>query len=96
MEVWQKILDLLKREKIDFQLLEHAPVHTSEEAAAIRNTPLSSGIKAMVTQTSSGVWLLLFPADKKAHWSEVKKVLNSKDVSLLSPEEASALTGVEM
>lgn len=43
MEVFEKILHLLCSGQIDFELIEHAPVHTSEEAAAIRNTPLPLG-----------------------------------------------------
>ena len=48
MTVFDRVSSLLSGKAIAFDVLRHAPVFTSEEAAAARGTPLGSGAKALV------------------------------------------------
>ncbi len=46
--VFEKIKQLLDKNQIPYQLFEHEPVFTSDEAAKIRNTPKHFGAKAII------------------------------------------------
>ena len=46
--VFERIEKLLEGHGVEFDVLRHESVYTSEEAAAIRGTPLASGAKALV------------------------------------------------
>jgi len=40
----------LREAGVAFEIMEHAPVRTSEEAARVRGTPLEAGAKALVVR----------------------------------------------
>ena len=46
--VFLRLENRLKERGVDFGVLRHQPVFTSEEAAAIRGIALSSGAKALI------------------------------------------------
>jgi hypothetical protein len=48
MSVFEQVENLLRQQRLDFHVLRHEPVYTSEEAARIRGTPSSSGAKALI------------------------------------------------
>jgi hypothetical protein len=48
--VTERLIAWLGAAGVPFQVLEHAPVRTSAEAAAIRGTPLEAGAKALVVR----------------------------------------------
>lgn len=96
MTTFEKIKDLLTKEHIEFKLSKHAPVKTSEEAAAIRGVELRTGAKAMIVKTKQENFLFVLPADKKIDWRKVKDILGVKDASLMPGDEAEELTGLKM
>ena len=46
-----KILSIFKENNVDYQLYEHEPVYTSQEAAVARGVELKTGCKSMVLKT---------------------------------------------
>ena len=46
--VFLRVENLLKQHGVDFAVLRHQPVFTSEEAAAVRGVALSTGAKALI------------------------------------------------
>ena len=52
--LFTKIKDVLNKEKIDFEVMEHKPVYTSRESAEVRGTELKQGVKALVCKTEEG------------------------------------------
>jgi Ala-tRNA(Pro) deacylase len=51
MELFERIIALLDGNKIEYKLLEHEPVYTSEQAAAARtDVSLHQGAKAMIVR----------------------------------------------
>lgn len=48
MNLYEKIINLLKQNNIDYQEFRHEPVRTSEEAAQVRGSNLSEGAKALI------------------------------------------------
>lgn len=79
--------------------LEHEPVRTSEEAAAVRNMEVKQGIKSLLFTNGEGAWVLAdVPAHKKA---DARKVANAmgwprKMLRMATPEEVLEITGCEI
>lgn len=85
-EEYHRIKKRLKKENVDFEILNHKPVYTSKEAADIRDVKLKTGVKAMVFKTKEEFIMALIPADKRVNVNKLKKV-NSSEIKLASPNE---------
>ncbi len=94
-QVLERIIALLRAKQISFELFEHEPVRTSEEAAFMRAqrsglTPeehLKCGAKAMVLRSEGKFIQVVISAAKKVDLAKVKKLLNTDSLSLASPQE---------
>ncbi|MEA3357780.1 MAG: aspartate--tRNA ligase [Patescibacteria group bacterium] len=79
--VFEKIKKLLDDSGVWYQLIEHKPVKTSEEAAAVRGTHMSMAPKAMILKKESGGYVMVaVPADCQLDLGKVTKVLGEKVV----------------
>ncbi len=94
MTVFEQIEELLSRHQAVFTVLRHQPVFTSEEAAAVRGTPLCSGAKALVVKAGGRFLLLVIPADRKLDGKKARGALGVKSLRFASPEEVRQLTGL--
>ena len=92
MTVLESIRKLLDEHKISYKCWDHPPVHTSEEAAKIRGTELSSGAKAMVLRSEGKFLMVVIAGDKKMDFRKVKKAIGSDRLTLASPEEVRQVT----
>lgn len=91
------ILKLLQDSGVSFQLLEHEPVFTSEQAAKVRGVSLKQGIKAMVLQSNSKKFFLFcLSADKKIDFKKAAELVNEKRLFLASPQSVLQKTGCEI
>jgi Ala-tRNA(Pro) deacylase len=77
-----------------FTVERHAPVFTSEEAAAVRGSPLASGAKALVVKAGNDFRLLVLPADRKLDSKKARAALNVKAIRFATREEVEQLTGL--
>ncbi len=94
--VFDEVLKLLKENKVDYKLIEHEAVKTSEEASKVRGTPMDMAPKAMIfKKKSEGYLMVAIPADKKVNIKEVEKAVGEK-VELASPEEVEQKFGVKV
>jgi Ala-tRNA(Pro) deacylase len=100
--VVKKITDLLTEHSVPFRTFEHAPVRTSEEAAALRpEFSMHQGAKALIVRAKKEgepfFVMLVFPADLKFDSKKVKALLGAKSVSFATEEEVGRLTdGVQI
>ncbi|MBR9692351.1 hypothetical protein GOV07_00285 [Candidatus Woesearchaeota archaeon] len=94
--IHMKILDLLKGKK--YTLLEHDHVHTSEDAAKVRGTKLEEAAKALVLKdrTKNELFMCVVSGHKRLDLKKIKKLRNSKNVSLANPEEVFEKTGCKV
>lgn len=90
--VLEEIRKLLDAQKIQYTCWDHSPVHTSEEAAKIRGTPLESGAKALVLRSEGKFLMVVIAGDKKMDLKKVKKVISSDRLTLATPEEVLRVT----
>jgi len=92
--VFYRICAVLDGRQIAYGVQRHAPVFTSEEAAAIRGTPLASGAKALVCKVDERFVLIVLPADRKLASKEARKSLGGKSLRFATKEEVLELTGL--
>ncbi len=93
--VFERLQEKLQQAGIAFGVQHHAPVYTSEEAAAVRGTPLSSGAKALVVKAGDSFCLLVVPADRKLDSKKARASLGAKALRFASREEVEQLTGLQ-
>ena len=86
---------MLHEREIVFDVLEHDPVYTSEEAAKIRGTTLSSGAKALICKAGDSFLLFVLPADRRLASKQVRKQLGLRSLRFASREEVLELTGLK-
>lgn len=91
---FERLQALLSQRNIDFEVLRHAPVYTSEEAAKVRNTSLASGAKALICKADDRFVMIVLPADRKLDSKLSRKSLNIKSLRFASREEVERLTGL--
>jgi Ala-tRNA(Pro) deacylase len=87
MNVLESIKKFLDENRVEYKCWTHAPVHTSEEAAKIRGTPIESGAKALVLRSEGKFLMVVIAGDKKMDLKKVKQAINSRRLSLATPEE---------
>jgi len=88
------VCQLLDAKSIPYEVLRHAPVFTSEEAAAVRGTPLASGAKALICKADDRFVMIVLPADRKLASKSVRKSEGVKSLRFASREEVEQLTSL--
>jgi Ala-tRNA(Pro) deacylase len=102
MTIFQKITAFLDQHHIHYDLIEHPPVKTSEEAAKIRVEPwklpfealLAMAAKALVVRSNSQFFLFVLPGTKRMNWKTVKFLVRNESASLATPDEVIKVSSV--
>ncbi len=92
--VFERTEELLRAKGVSYTVLRHEPVYTSEQAAAVRGTPLSSGAKALVVKAGEELVMLVLPADRKLDSRSARTALGVKALRFASKEEVLVRTGL--
>jgi Ala-tRNA(Pro) deacylase len=90
---FEDIINLLKQQSISYELLEHKPVYTSEEAASVRGMDLHSGAKSLVLKAGKEFVLAILPGDTRVDSKKLKEVFGVKDLRFATPEEVQEIMG---
>jgi Ala-tRNA(Pro) deacylase len=93
--VFERLSAWLGAKTVPFDVLRHAPVFTSEEAAAVRGTPLASGAKALICRADDRFVMIVLPADRKLASKAVRRAGGIKSLRFASREEVEQLTGLQ-
>ena len=89
-----RVEQLLTSRNIAFDVSRHKPVFTSEEAAAVRGVPLSSGAKALICKGDDQFVMFVVPADRRLAGKQVRKRLVWRKFRFANREEVLTLTGL--
>jgi Ala-tRNA(Pro) deacylase len=92
--MFDRIEQLLSRQGVARQVLHHAPVFTSAEAAAARGVPLASGAKALVCKADGAFVFFVIPADRKLDSKAVRAARGWKSFRFADRDEVLELTGL--
>lgn len=93
--VFERLGEWLQAQGVAFTVQRHEPVFTSEQAAAIRGTPLSSGAKALVLKVDERFVLAVLPADRRLDNRKVRDGLGVRSSRFANREELEKLTGLQ-
>jgi Ala-tRNA(Pro) deacylase len=93
--VFERLEAWLRGKSVAFTVLRHAPVFTSEQAAAVRGTSLASGAKALVLKAGDNFCLAVLPADRKLDSKKARDALGVKGLRFATKEEVEQLTGLQ-
>jgi Ala-tRNA(Pro) deacylase len=92
--VFDRLHARLQELGVEFSVLRHAPVYTSQEAADVRGTSLASGAKALVCKVDEAFAMIVLPADRKLASKAVRQALGAKSLRFADRDEVLRLTGL--
>lgn len=94
---FETIKDLFNQENVEYELLEHDPVHTSEQAAQVRGMSMATGAKSLLLKTQKGFVLAVVPGDKRLDMKKFMACLEgSKKPRFATPEEVEEQMGCQV
>lgn len=93
--IFERVENLLKQHDVAFDVLRHEPVYTSEQAAAVRGTPLASGAKALICKGDDQFVMFVMPADLKLASRAVRRAKGWRKLRFASRDEVLEMTGLE-
>ena len=96
MEPFYRILLLLQQHGAEFELVEHEPVFTSEQAAGIRGLELKNGAKSLLLKVDDDFLMFVLPGDRKLDTKKLKKLTGSKRIRFATPTEVEEITGTKI
>lgn len=93
--VFQRVEEMLTRHAASFDVLRHEPVYTSQQAAAVRGTPLSSGAKALICKADDRFLMFVLPADRKLASKAIRRCRGWRKLRFATADEVQELTGLQ-
>jgi len=93
-DVFPRLEQLLQAAGVTFQVLQHEPVYTSEEAARVRGVPLASGAKALICKADDLFLMFVMPADRRLANRQIRKEHGFRKLRFATREEVLEMTGL--
>ncbi|MCW5746153.1 MAG: YbaK/prolyl-tRNA synthetase associated domain-containing protein [Alphaproteobacteria bacterium] len=99
--MFERIVELLRRETATFRIIEHEPEGRSDRISAIRGNDPGQAAKAMVLDVRGGgngrqYVLGILPGNRKLDFAAVARHFGARKCGFASPETAQLLTGCAM
>lgn len=92
--VFDRIVAFLDGQSIPYDVLRHAPVYTSEEAARVRGTSLSSGAKALICRADERFVMFVLPADRRLASKQIRRTAGVRSLRFADKDEVLQRTGL--
>jgi Ala-tRNA(Pro) deacylase len=92
--VLERLRRLLDEHSVKYEVMEHQPVFTSEQAARVRGTPIMCGAKALVCKTGRRFSMFALPAGLKLDTRAVRSALRIQRLRFATETELTELTGL--
>jgi len=88
---------MLDEKGLEYEIIDHEPVYTSEQASKVRGVLLENGVKAMVLKTEECRYIIvLIRADKRIDMKLIARMEETKKLHLAKPDEVFKLTGCKI
>jgi Ala-tRNA(Pro) deacylase len=94
MEVYNKIINILEDNKINYEFIEHDAAITCELSAHARGEPVGIGGKSILFKDKKDFRIFTLSAAKEIDSNKVRKILGSQRLRFARNEELSELCGV--
>lgn len=96
-QTFHAIKEALDSAGVDYEVFEHEPVHTSEEAARVRGMSEETGAKSLLLKTDRGFILAVIQGNQRL---DIKKLMQhigtSKKPRFARPEEVEEQMGCQV
>ena len=97
MTLEEKIIGMMDKQNIAYEIVEHEPVYTNPAMAEALDVDESETVKSLVLKTKEGKMIVLvLPGNKKVDWKQAAAGANTKKVSFAKPEDVSQAVGCEV
>jgi Ala-tRNA(Pro) deacylase len=97
MPVEANIIDMLKKNNIAYDVVEHEPVYTNPAMAEALGVSEAETVKSLVMLTKEKkMVVLVMPGDKKVDWKKAAAGIGTKKVSFAKPEAVLEKVGCEV
>ena len=97
MPVENKIVEILKKNKIAYEVVAHEPVYTNPAMAEALGVSEAETVKSLVLVTKEKqMVVLVLPGDKKVEWKKAAAGIGTKKVSFAKPEAVLEQVGCEV
>lgn len=93
---YEEIINFLDKNNIAYEVIEHEPVFTSEQAAQVRGLSLKQGAKSLLLKADKDFILVILPGDKKLDSKKLKNLLGIKNLRFATSEEVKEIMGCEI
>lgn len=93
---YRKIIEILNSQGIKYEVTEHEPVYTSEQAASVRSEPVNVGAKSLLLKADNDFVLAVLPGGKRLSSKKVKDNLKSKNLRFATPQEVEDIMGCKI
>src|SRR3990167_10932213 len=93
--LYEKIIESLKKNNIDYKEIRHEAVHTSEEAVKARGCKPEEGAKALVFWADKNPIQIIIEGNKKVDKKLFKELNSIRDLQMVSKEDLINIAGVE-
>ena len=91
----ERLEQWLREAGVAFEVIEHAPAHTSEDAARVRGTRPRQGDKALVVRAEDRFVHCVLPAHLRADNAALRAILGTRKLRFATRDELLGLTGCE-
>ena len=93
-EAVKRAKEVLKKFNNEIKVIElEQTARTANDAANSLNTEVGSIVKSLLFRNEGNFFLCLVSGDKRCSLNKLKKIFNSKDLSMASPDEVKDQTG---
>ncbi len=93
----EKIIGILEKYEIPYEVFEHEPVYTNPTMAEALNVSEADTVKSLVLLTKEKeMVVLVLPGDKKVDWKKAAAGIGTKKVSFAKPEQVLEKVGCEV
>ena len=89
-----RIKEILDKNHIDYNHIQHEFVHRSEEAAKIRGSKYEEAAKALILKGDNDIVMAVVPGPQRMDYRLLRKEIGFKKLSLASPDDVKAKTGL--
>ncbi len=97
MPVEEKIVEILRKNKIAYDVVEHEPVYTNPAMAKALGVSEAETVKSLVLLTKEKeMVVLVLPGNKKVDWKKAAAGIGTKKVTFAKPEGVLEKVGCEV
>lgn len=97
MTLEENIIEILKKNKISYEIFEHEPVYTNPAMAEALSVSEAETVKSLVLMTKEKeMVVLVLPGNKRVDWKKAASGVGTKKVSFAKPEQVSEKVGCEV